>query len=135
MPTRWKEGARVRIAARKQTPADIRKGLYYPHYAGLTGTLFKLYGAGDAAQAAVEVDLDSLPDDVARRHLEVRDRMRVSQTSSARRSAGAMSDFHIRYVVLVVVSDLEPLRAAPARAPARPAAASNGHNGHRSSAR
>ncbi|HLV81158.1 MAG TPA: hypothetical protein VKT32_12800 [Chthonomonadaceae bacterium] len=105
----YKEGDRVRIVRRPATPADAKTGLYYGYYGGLSGTLFKLYGRGEAAQAAVEVDLESLPEDVARRHLEVRDQMRAALTGAARRASapGAEHEFRLRYVLLVALTDLQ----------------------------
>lgn len=102
---RLKEGDPVRLVSRTPTPADTKSGLYYGYYAGLFGTVFKLYGRGETAQAAVEVAIESLPEDVARRHLEVRDRMRAGMTGETRR-AGAEHAFRLRYVILVAVSDL-----------------------------
>lgn len=112
----FKEGDRVRIVSRPPTPADTKTGLYYGYYGGLSGTLFKLYGRGEGAQAAIEVDLESLPEDVACRHLEVRDQMRSALTGEAKRASapGAEHEFRLRYVILVAVSDLQR-RAAPAR--------------------
>jgi hypothetical protein len=105
---RWKEGDRVRITERTATPADTKTGLYYNYYAGLTGTVFKLYGNGPGTQAAIEVDITSLPDDVARRHREVRDQMLSSLTGDARRQSlvGGAHEFNLRYVILVGIGDL-----------------------------
>src|SRR5579871_2214874 len=57
-----KEGDRVRIVDRPPTPADAKSGLYYSHYRKLSGIVFKLYGSGTSAQAAIDVDLESLPE-------------------------------------------------------------------------
>ena len=112
----FKEGDRIRIVRRPPTSTDAKTGLYYGYYGGLSGTLFKLYGRGEGAQAAVEIDLESLPEDVARRHLEVRDQMRAALSGEARRASapGAEHEFRLRYVILVAVSDLQR-RSAPAR--------------------
>src|SRR5579859_5217677 len=112
----FKEGDRVRIVSRPPTPTDAKTGLYYGYYGGLSGTLFKLYGRGEGAQAAVEIDLESLPEDVARRHLEVRDQMRSALTGDAKRTSapGAEHEFRLRYVILVAVYDLQR-RPSPAR--------------------
>lgn len=105
---RWKEGDQVRIVERNTTSADSKSGLYYSFYAGVTGTLFKLYGNGPTAQAAIDVDIESLPEDVARRHMETRDRMLASLSGEARRQSlvGGDHEFRLRYVILVGVVDL-----------------------------
>jgi hypothetical protein len=115
---RFKEGDRARIVDRPPTPADARTGLYYGYYRHLTGTIFKIYDSGPNAKAALEVDLDSLPEDVARRHLDVRDQMRGALTGEARRlsAPGAEQEFRLRYVILVALADLARPLASRARA-------------------
>ncbi len=103
-----KEGDRVRIVERAPSTTDAKTGLYYSYYGNLSGTIFKLYGSGTEAQAAVDIDLDSLPQDVARRHLDTRDQMRATLTGEARRlsAPGSEHELRLRYVVLVALSDL-----------------------------
>ena len=48
MPTPLAEGAPVRLSDRETTAADVKSGLFYPHYRGLTGTIVKLYADGTA---------------------------------------------------------------------------------------
>ena len=110
----FKEGDRVCIVERTPTAADTKSGLYYGYYRGLIGTIFKIYGNGDTAQAAIEIDPDSLPEDVSRRHLETRDRMLDSLTGEAKRASvpGAENEFRLRYVILVAIADL--IRKSPA---------------------
>ncbi len=105
---RLKDGDRVRIAARPATAADLKSGLYYNYYADLYGTVFKMYGSGETAQIAVDVDLDCLPEEIAKRHFAVRDEMRSNLTGEAKRMSapGAEQEFRLRYVVLVAASDL-----------------------------
>lgn len=103
---RLKQGDAVRIVARNANSADARSGLYYNYYRGLLGTVFKLYGKGETTLAAVDIDVASLPADVARRHLEITEEMQPER--SGRR--GALNDdapFRLRYVILVAVTDLE----------------------------
>ena len=104
-----KEGEAVRIVDRASIAADTKSGLYYGHYKNLEGVVFKLYGSGDAQQAAIDVALDSLPEDVARRHLETRDLMFNSLTAEARKQSapGQPGEFRLRYIVLVNVGDLK----------------------------
>ena len=109
-----KDGDRVRIAARSATSADLKSGLYYNYYANLSGAVFKIYGSGETTQIAVDVDLDCLPEDIAKRHLAVRDEMRSNLTGEAKRlsAPGAEQEFRLRYVVLVAASDLSRKAAA-----------------------
>ncbi|HLK58337.1 MAG TPA: hypothetical protein VKU00_17350 [Chthonomonadaceae bacterium] len=116
---RFKEGDRVRLVDRVPTPSDVKSGLYYGFYRNLAGTIFKLYGSGEGAQAAVEVDIATLPEEVAVRHLETRDRMRSQLTGEAKRASapGGEAEFHLRYVILVALTDLKaPLPLAKAQA-------------------
>lgn len=104
-----KEGAAVHIVERAATAADTKSGLYFGHYRNLSGTIFKLYGSGEDGQAAIDVDLESLPADVAQRHLETRDLMFNSLPVEARRQSapGTASPFRLRYIVLVGTRDLK----------------------------
>jgi|SRR5579871_4503944 len=110
----FKEGDLVRIVDRIPTPADSKSGLYYGFYRGLQGTVFKLYGQGATAQAAIEIVPETLPEEIYRRHLETRDRMRDSLTGEAKRASqpGAANEFTLRYVLLVSVADLARRRAS-----------------------
>lgn len=125
-----KVGDPVKVTAREQTAQDIKSGLYYPHYANLTGTILKVYGE----EASVKVDRDSLPEDVRLRHDEGEKAMRQkwadSLSEEARGRLGeAQKSFNLEYAVLVSLSDLAPYRptkkelAAAAAEPApRPSA-------------
>jgi hypothetical protein len=113
--TRWKEGDRAQIVDRAATAADTKSQLFYNHYRNLTGTVLKLYGAGDTAQAAVDVDLETLPEEIAARHRETRDRMGESLPAAARRPASGTppgEPFRLRYVILVNVPDIKRHAAA-----------------------
>jgi len=104
---RLKEGDTVRICSRPATSQDVKSGLYYNHYSHLTGTVFKIYGKGDTAQAAIDVDVSSLPEEVAKRHQETRDSMLRSMNGERLRSSSTNNaDFRLRYVILVAMSDL-----------------------------
>ena len=115
---RLKDGERVRIASRPATPADLKSGLYHNYYANLSGAVFKIYGSGEAAQIAVDVDIDCLPEEIAKRHLAVRDEMRSNLTGEAKRlsAPGAEQEFRLRYVVLVAAADLSRKAAAASTA-------------------
>ncbi len=111
---RIREGEAIRIVDRVTTPSDTKSGLYYGYYRNLSGTVFKIYGQGESAQAAIDVDTESLPEDVARRHHEVRDQMRANLSGEAKRQSGPgmEQEFRLRYVVLVALADLVRDRAA-----------------------
>ena len=103
---RLKEGDAVQISPRTATPQDMKSGLYYNHYASLTGTIFKIYGKGETAQAAIDVDVESLPKEVAQRHEETRDSMLRNINGERARASASDADFRLRYVILVAMSDL-----------------------------
>jgi hypothetical protein len=105
---RLKEGECVRIVERVATAADIKSGLYFNHYRNLAGTVFKLYGDGATQQAAIDIAIESLPEELAERHREQTEKMRAGLTGEARRNGGPGGDneFRLRYVVLVAVNDL-----------------------------
>ena len=48
MPAKLEEGSPVRLSDREPTAADVKSGLFYPHYRGLMGTITKLYADGTA---------------------------------------------------------------------------------------
>ena len=104
---RLKEGDSVRLCSRPTTPQDVKSGLYFNHYSHLTGTVFKIYGTGETAQAAIDIDIASLPEEVAKRHQETRDSMLRSMNGErSRNSSTSDADFRLRYVILVGMSDL-----------------------------
>jgi len=112
-----KEGDRVRIASRTPTEDDAKAGTYYGHYAGLTGTIQKVYGKGEVS---VEVEHDSLSKDLRKRHEDVRDQMKtkwIEGLSEEGRSklTEREKDFNLRYVVLVALSDLEKAGSRPVK--------------------
>ena len=118
-----KQGDAVVIAAREQTPQDVKSGLYYPHYAGLRGTVLKLYGD----EASVAVDRESLPPDIRVRHEEGEKAMRQKWLDNLSEEArGRVGDrekrFALNYAVLVSAADLGPDRKRPAAPGGEPAA-------------
>ena len=112
----FKAGDRVKIADRAATPQDMKHGLFYNHYRGLTGIVQKAYRSNEMA---VEVDLAQLPEDLWKRHMQTRDQMRQrwleSLTEDARRKLRPeQKTFDLRYVVLVSAGDLVKQRASKA---------------------
>ncbi len=112
-----KAGDAVRIADREATAQDAKTGLFYGHYRGLPGTVQKVY-KGD--EVAVELELDSLPEDVWKRHMHVRDQMREKWLASLaddvrRKLTPEQKQFDLRYTVLVSPKDLERRRVTKPR--------------------
>ena len=112
---RWKEGDRAQIVDRAATAADTKSQLFYNHYRSLTGTVLKLYGTGETMQAAIDIDLETLPEEIAARHRETRDRMGETLPGATRRPASSTPEppFRLRYVVLINLADIK--RSTPAR--------------------
>ncbi|MDW8103908.1 MAG: hypothetical protein RMK92_02750 [Armatimonadota bacterium] len=105
-----KEGDRVQIVVREQTSSDVKERSYYPYMGGLRGTIYRLYSDG---RAAVQIDLDSLPEAVLTRHTEVQERMKTRWIESLSEEARSRltpeeREFHLNYVLLVRVEDLQP---------------------------
>lgn len=105
-----KEGDRVQIVSREQTNGDIKERSYYPYMGGLRGTIYRLYSDG---RAAVQVDMDSLPQTVLTRHTEAQERMKNRWIESLSEEARSRltpeeREFHLNYVLLVRVDDLQP---------------------------
>ncbi len=114
------EGDRVRIASREQTEDDEKSGMYYNHYAGLTGVVQKVYSK---QEVSVDVELESLTREIRKRHEEVRDQMKTKWLDGlSEEGRGKLTerekDFTLRYVILVAMSDLEKVAAKPAPKPA-----------------
>ncbi|MCS6829571.1 MAG: hypothetical protein RMM08_02800 [Armatimonadota bacterium] len=106
----FKEGERVQIVTRTQTSNDIKERVYYPYMGGLRGAIYRLYSDG---RAAVQVDLDSLPETVLTRHTEAQERMKNRWIESLSEEARSRltpeeREFHLNYVLLVRVEDLQP---------------------------
>jgi ribosomal protein L21E len=104
---KFKEGDTVAVAAREMTPADTKSGLYYAHYAGMRGTILKVYGE----EISVLVDFDSMPADVQQRHLVNQDAMRqkwldgLSEEARGKLTA-TEKNFRLNYAILVSLNDV-----------------------------
>ena len=124
----FKEGDRVRIVSRTPTEEDSKLGTYFGHYAGLTGSVQKVY---NKQEVAIEVDHESLTKEIRKRHEDVRDQMKTKWLDGLSEEGRSKltereKDFNLRYVVLVPMDDLEKAGARqaskPAPAPEQPAA-------------
>ena len=105
-------GDTVIIAAREQTTADIKSGLYYPHYAGMSGTILKVYND----EASVLVDRETLPVELRKRHEENEKSMKTKwldglSEEARNRLTGAEKKFALNYAILVAVADIAPCEA------------------------
>jgi ribosomal protein L21E len=110
-----KEGDRVRIKTRETTPEDVKSGLYYSHFAGLTGTVYKIYSK---EEVTVEIETESLTREVRQRHEKIRDQMKskwLDGLSEEGRSklTDREKDFLLRYMVLTGLGDLEKIGPRP----------------------
>jgi hypothetical protein len=100
-------GDTVSVATREYTPADQKSGLYYPHYAGLSGTVLKVY----AEEASVLVDREALPKDILKRHEDNEKAMKAKwldglSDEARNRLTGAEKQFGLNYAILVSLNDL-----------------------------
>ena len=103
------EGDRVRIIAREPSDEDTKSGLYYKHFAGMTGSIQKVYSK---TEVAVDIEHDSLTKDIRKRHEDVREQMKTKwldglSEEGKSRLTEREKDFHLRYVILVGMHDLE----------------------------
>jgi hypothetical protein len=118
MATAFKEGDRVRVADREATADDAKAVLFFNHFRGLTGTIQKVYAE---QHAAVEIDNESLPEPILRRHIEVQETMKAGwldklSDEARNRLTDQERDFRLRYTVLVALNDLAPGGERPERA-------------------
>jgi hypothetical protein len=107
------EGALVRVADRETSATDLKSGLFYPYYRGLTGTVAKIYAD---STATVAIDPESLPDDIRKRHQTGTDAMRQKwldglSDEGRNKLSAAEKKFSLRYSLLVGTADLLPLDA------------------------
>ena len=108
----FKEGDAVAVATREQVAADIKSQLYYPHFAGVRGSILKLYGE----EASVLVERETLPTEIRTRHVEneraSRQRWLDGLSEEGRNRLSAKEkNFSLNYTILVGLKDLV---AAPA---------------------
>lgn len=108
MAATFKEGDRVQIADREADAEDIKSGLYYTHFRGLTGTVQKVYATGEAA---IEIENESLDEPVATRHEDVQAQMKAKwldglSEEARNRLTEHEKDFRLRYTILVSTKDL-----------------------------
>ena len=113
---KFNAGDAVIVAGREQTAADVKSGLFYNHYAGLTGTILKLYGE----EASIRVDKEALAPEIVKRHTDNEKAMRqrwldgLSEEARSKLSATEKA-FGLHYSILVSLADLTPNKNAVKR--------------------
>lgn len=123
MATAFKEGDRVQIVDREATADDVKSGMFYNHYRNLTGSILKVYATDEAS---VEIEIDSLAEPVAQRHIEVQAQMKEKWLDGLSEEAkGRLSDkerdFKLRYTILVSTKDIAaPTKKAAVHTPPVP---------------
>ena len=118
--TKLHEGDRVRVKERPATHDDMKAGNYFNYYAGLTGSIQKVFNENEIV---IDVDLAVLPAEVLARHEDIRNKMRdkwLKGLSEEARSklTHAEKEFQLRYTILVGQQDLELLEK-PTGTPAK----------------
>ena len=116
------ESDAVRLAEREANATDLKSGLFYPYYSGLTGKIAKIYPDGTAA---VTIDAESMPSEIRTRHTKGTDAMRqkwldgLSDEARNKLTSGEKK-FALRYTLLVGVGDLSPTGPAQLTAEEQP---------------
>lgn len=105
----FKEGDRVRVAARPVTEEDRKSNLYFEHMAGIEGTVQNIYAN---AEIAVKADLSTLSKVTLDVHKESIRRMREkfsSNISEEQRKQLTTEElnFDAHYMMLVREKDLQ----------------------------
>ena len=105
----FKVGDAVRVVTRDVTKEDEESGLYYAYFGGLAGTVDKVY---DDGSVCVDVDLESLTEDMRKRHLEMQEDERKRWLNGLsgevrNRLTADQRQLTISYRILVSKKDLE----------------------------
>jgi len=116
-----KAGDRVKVVSREVTSEDSKSGLYYSYFGGLTGSVDRIY---DDGSVCVDVDLDSLSDEIRSRHLAMQETEQQRWLSSLsdevrNRLTAEQRQLKMSYRILVSKNDLEPIRGDKPRGSAK----------------
>lgn len=106
----FKTGDGVMIVSRETTPEDVKTGMYFDYFGGLTGKVDRVY---DDGTVCVDVDIESLTEDARDRHLAMQEAERKrwldGLSGEARnRLTEEQRQLKISYKLLVSQKDLEP---------------------------
>ena len=129
-----KAGDRVRVVSREVTNEDSKSGLYYSYFGGLTGSVDRIY---DDGSVCVDVDLDSLSDEIRSRHLAMQETEQQRWLSSLsdevrNRLTTEQRQLKMSYRILVSKNDLEPISSDKPRGSAKDQKAKNADSGFNS---
>lgn len=105
-----KAGDRVRLVQREVTAEDLKTGLYYEYFGGLTGTVDRAY---DDRSVCIDVDLDSLEQAARDRHVAMQEAEKKRWLDSLGQEARSrltpeQQRLTMSYKILVNGKDLEP---------------------------
>lgn len=119
-----KAGDRVKIATRDVTAEDSKAGLYYTYFGGLVGTVDRIY---DDGSVCVDIDLESLTDEMRERHqaMQEAERKRWLENLSGEvrnRLTAEQRQLRMSYKLLVYGKDLEPHKGGRPTGEKRPTA-------------
>ena len=111
---KFNEGDVVQVVSREATPADAKNQTYYPYFAGLTGTVDKVYDS----EVCVKVDPEALPADVLKRHTEIQESIKRKWLNglsgeARNRLTPEEKQFKLSYTILVQATDLEKIKPGP----------------------
>ena len=115
---KFNEGDVVQVVNREPTPADVKNQTYYPFFAGLSGTVDKVYDK----EVCVKVDPDAMPADIRKRHTEIQESIKRkwldNLSGEARnRLTPQEKQFKLSYTILVQANDLEKIKAGSKPSP------------------
>lgn len=107
-----KAGDSVRIVGREVTAEDVKSGLYYSCFGGLMGSIDRVY---DDGSVCVDIDLDSLTDEMRARHLSVQESERKRwldglSDEMRNRLTAEQKQLRMNYRILVSVKDVEVVK-------------------------
>ncbi|MCX8053283.1 MAG: hypothetical protein N3B12_05705 [Armatimonadetes bacterium] len=113
-----KAGDRITIVTREVIPEDAKTGLYYSYFGGLTGKVDRVYPDGSVC---IDVDLDSLGEEMRRRHLEMQEAERKRWLESLsdevrNRLTNEQKELKMSYRILVSKEDVQVIKGDKAAA-------------------
>ncbi|MDI6828178.1 MAG: hypothetical protein QME62_06825 [Armatimonadota bacterium] len=117
-----KEGDYVRVIARECTPADAKNGLFYGYFAGICGTVERIY---EGNEVCLKVDLETLPQDILKRHIEIQESIKRKWLNglsgeARNRLTPEEKQFELSYSILVSVNDIEKAKTGEKTASTEP---------------
>lgn len=101
----------MRVVTREVTAEDRRTHRYYPHMAGLTGTVQNYYGPSEVAIRVDPEVLDSIAESVMKEAVSRMRKRFLDNVSEEQRSklTPEEQEFNANYNLLVQASDLEKI--------------------------